>query len=187
MNTCPRTPALLLGRWIFVAGKSVGPHILMLWAKSSFRKLLWQHKIFTAIQNFCLVLRFQKSKQYLLLTSCAFQMVKKIWALAVGGLVGWLVGGIILKPASSLSPPSVPSPPLLCSSSSCSTLCTLWTLCTRCTICTRCTLDNLYNLHTAHCTLCTLCTLHKHCSLHTSNYTGLHSVCSTPTCLVFSV
>ena len=38
-------------------------------------------------------------------------------ALAAGvvGLVGWLDdGGIILKPASSLSPPSVPSPPMLC-------------------------------------------------------------------------
>ena len=72
-----------------------------------------------------------------------------------------VVGGIILKPASSLSPPSVPSPPLLCSSSSCSTLCTL---------CTLCTLHTLYTSQTLQC---------AHSTLHTT----LHStVCTTPKC-----
>ena len=78
------------------------------------------------------------------LTSCALRGWKRFgrWLLA-GWLVGWLVGGIILKAASSLSPPSVPSPPMLCH----------WTL--------HILLDTLYNSNIEACTAHFSTRLHK--------------------------
>ena len=94
-------------------------------------------------QNIAPVTQNAKSlnQNYCATDKLCFERVKKIWALAVG-VVG-LVGGIILKPASSLSPPSVPSPPMLCH----------WTL--------HILLDTLYNSNIEACTAHFSTRLHK--------------------------